>query len=52
MPGDINTGNWDGHTTSLDVVVKKKIPHSCQEASLSSNVRQLAGSGIKESYKV
>jgi len=31
---------------------QRKEIHSCQETSLSSNVRQLAGSGIKESYKL
>jgi len=51
MPGDIDSCNWVGHTASLDGVAKKKT-HSCQETCLTSNVRQLAGSGIKESYKV
>ena len=52
MPGDIDSGNWVGHTASLDAVAKKKTPHSCHETCTSSNVRQLAGSGIKENYKV
>jgi len=47
------TGGWVGHRACLDVVAKKKKnTHSCQETNLSSNVRQLAGSGIKARYKV
>jgi hypothetical protein len=46
------TGSWVGHRACLDAVAKKKQTHSCRETSLSSNVRQLAGSDIKESYKV
>jgi hypothetical protein len=56
MPGDIDSAQIlqvAGLATELVWMRwQRKNPHSCQETNLSSNVRQLAGSGIKASYKV
>jgi len=51
MPEDIDSGSWVGHRACLDAVAKKKFPFVAGNKP-SSNVRQLAGSGIKASYKV
>jgi hypothetical protein len=39
-PGTHWIGGWVGHRAVLDVVVKRKIPRSCQESNLTTLIVQ------------